>query len=198
MLFPKSANLKLKFQKAELARKSDILGWLLGEKPHQRSAAFQTNNWEEIYATPGSIQLEQQKRDTPAGALYDQEVQLSYPGLRPESLMNVLADLGNERFAIRLLANSGLTVIIGNVDAFAQLEWKYSSTANATTFNFKLTDTQPAGVDVQLNQFFINHQGNLIQAFENHDTFTLQGADLLVEGPTEENYELQNGFLQNG
>lgn len=148
-----------------------------------------------IYASPASIIFTQEEEKTASGSLYSQRITLSYPGLMRHNA-EALYNLDQLEHLVKFVDDKGQVFIMGSLDAGALLNWEYSSTTGAHTLNFTLTDTFPIGYDKELGRFFIDERGYLMTTYESSETFYLDaGGNLVVDGPDEAEYFIQNGQL---
>jgi len=149
----------------------------------------------EAYGTPATILFTQQEQKTPAGSQYSQHVTLSYPGLQKANLP-LLYQLDQDQFLIKFTDVEGQTFIMGSPDAGAQLSWQYSTAFGGFEVSFSLTDSIPCGFDAELGKFFFNEKGFLATTYESTEIFYFNTeGELVVSGPNEADYYLQNGIL---
>lgn len=169
-----------------------VAGVQNGINPLERSVQATFN---EIYGTPGTILFTQNREITPAGSVYSQQITLSYPGLQKANL-NVLYGLDQDQHLVKFKDVAGQEFIMGSPDAGAQLTWQYSTSFGGFQITFDLTDSMPIGYTAEYGKFFFDDRGYLMTNYESTETFYFDAnGKLIVDGPDQAAYYLQNGIL---
>lgn len=181
--------------KIQFALTTEVLKFLEGPQKLERIAVFSTDEWKELYSTANKIRYRLNKTDADSGAVFTHRLTLNYPGINPE-VFRKLSLWRNETFIIKLFIEDK-EYIMGNPENGARLTWDFSTREQGIVMEFSLVDNDPLFMSPDLDLFFINSSGQLIQQYEVEDEFTLNSDGALeVTGPNEDRYTLNlNGKI---
>lgn len=152
-------------------------------------------DFNDVYGTPATMLFTQAEQKTPSGSRYAQQISLFYPGF-DKSNLPILYGLDQAEHLVKFEDNAGQTFFMGSPDAGAELSWQYSTSAGGFSISFNLVDSIPVGYNAEIGQFFFDANGFLATTYESTETFYFNAnGNLVVSGPNEADYYLQNGIL---
>lgn len=145
MSLEKNQNLANKICKVAIALCSNVDSINQGASGEfYRSVVFSSGTWEDIPFTPGTANYDEPAKDTANGILYNQALQIFFPGSDPENL-EFLNSYTGKPIIIKITYSNGNEKIIGDKNNPAKLLPSYSvGGKTGRNFDFRRQSNSPA------------------------------------------------------
>jgi hypothetical protein len=126
MTISKNQNLTPSICKIEFASFADVYSILVGTTPYSREVVFKSGkDWEELYFTSGTAELEEKEKSSEAGVFYDQILSFLFPGDDTTTLSD-FGNYGNKRFIVKFTYCNADIRLLGDILNPARLNIDFS------------------------------------------------------------------------
>lgn len=136
MKHEKNSNLTPIICKVEYAFLSDVIGINIGSPATYRQVQFIPHkSWNEIYNTPGRVSYEEPSVKSSAGTLFEQKLELFYPGDDVKDLSE-FDNYEEQRFIVKFTYSNGVSKLLGGKTSPCRFEKNLSTSESGSTITF--------------------------------------------------------------